>query len=138
MNDVSVLDNKYLYPITHEGIAYPALENAFQATRFKDPAMKKRFVVFTPHEAAYKGKSFVTTETNWVNNKYDIMYQLLVEKFKNPEFRKTLLATGDSKIVMFNNQHDNEWGSCTCSRCKNRGYNKAGILLMQIRDELKD
>ena len=63
----------------------------------------------------------------------------LRKKFANPELRDLLLATGDEELVEGNYWHDNEWGNCTCPRCKNiPGKNKLGKLLMQVREEIKN
>lgn len=135
MNEI--LDNRYLTPIEYNGIIYPSVENAFQSSRFKDPSIKRKFITFTPHEAAYRGNHFITTIDDWQHIKHDIMYQLLRKKFENPILKKALLDTKDSSLVITNNVHDNEWGSCTCRICNNSGENKVGIMLMELRNEFQ-
>jgi predicted NAD-dependent protein-ADP-ribosyltransferase YbiA (DUF1768 family) len=68
------------------------------------------------------------------------MLNLLRQKFVNhSEFRRKLLATGDSMLVEGNIWHDNDWGDCSCERCANKpGQNNLGRLIMQVRKELQD
>jgi len=56
----------------------------------------------------------------------------LREKFKNPILRELLLMTGDAELVEFNEWNDRFWGVC-----KGVGENRLGILLQEIREEIK-
>lgn len=132
------LENKYPSPITYDGITYPSAENAFQATRFKDYSERRRFSYFAPYEAEYKGAKFRSTVPDWDNEKYDIMYNILKIKFSDPIFKKRLLDTGNQTIIIKNRNHEHEWGTCTCSRCRGAGNNNLGKLLMQLRSELRE
>lgn len=136
-NILDILDNKHYSVIEFQNMIYPSVENAFQASRFIDAKMRKKFTIMTPYEAIYKGNTFRTTAPDWQNTKYDIMYQLLCEKFKDPDLKNILLQTGSSPIYIFNNMHDKEWGICTCQHCKTTGANKLGKMLMLLREQLK-
>ena len=62
----------------------------------------------------------------------------LTEKFRIPELREKLLATGNEELVEGNTWHDNIWGNCSCDCCKKiEGQNKLGKLLMQVREEIR-
>lgn len=75
---------------------------------------------------------------DWEHVKESIMLRGLREKFSQPDFKRSLLNTGNEEIVEFNHWHDNEWGSCNCIKCRNiPGKNKLGKLLMQVRSELQ-
>ena len=133
--DYTVFDSMYYDPIVYENITYPSVENAFQASRFKDISMKYKFVKMTPYEAAYRGKAFKTTVSDWDYMKNDIMYDLLKIKFSKPDLKHMLLSTSDDIIITCNN-HDRHWRVCTCQQCKNTGSNVLGNLLTQLRSEL--
>jgi hypothetical protein len=68
------------------------------------------------------------------------MFMLLQQKFsdKNPALKKALLDTRWEQLVEGNYWHDNVWGSCTCAKCGNRGDNRLGVMLMQIRASLNE
>jgi predicted NAD-dependent protein-ADP-ribosyltransferase YbiA (DUF1768 family) len=67
------------------------------------------------------------------------MRRILEDKFsgRNPGLRDALVATGDAELVEGNSWHDNFWGVCSCSRCKNKeGQNYLGRLLEEVRASL--
>lgn len=138
INDLDFLNNKSPCVLTFKGLTFPSAENAFQSTRFSDFKTKQKFTVFAPFEAEYKGHQFKTTEPDWDNKKYDLMYEVLKTKFSDPILKQLLLDTGDNIIVITNKNHEHEWGVCTCYKCKHTGANKAGQLLMLLRDELRN
>lgn len=53
-------------------------------------------------------------------------------KFRNPELRDKLVATGDAEIVEGNWWGDKFWGVC-----RGVGENHLGKILMRIRTELQ-
>ncbi len=67
--------------------------------------------------------------------KIDQMELHLLRHFKkNPTDLQALLSTGSEIIIMFNQEHDNFWGHCTCEECKDKEHhNHRGFLLMKIR-----
>ena len=136
----SFLSNFYPSPIAPwtDGILYPTVEHAFQAMKSLDLNERKNIArMRTPGNAKYAGRH-VTLRPDWDNVKLDIMYEALKEKFKYPDLRKALLCTGDQELVEGNTWHDNFYGSCYCSHCRNiEGQNHLGKLLMKIREELK-
>ena len=66
------------------------------------------------------------------------MLEALRTKFSIKGLKEKLLATGDEELVEGNFWHDNFWGVCSCSKCGNKGQNKLGKLLMQVREEIKN
>ena len=70
---------------------------------------------------------------NWIQNKVDVMKQGLLEKFKqHSDLRIKLLSTG-SAILVEDAEHDSFWGRSSYGI----GENNLGLLLMQLRDELR-
>ena len=61
-----------------------------------------------------------------------IMYDINVIKFSNPYLRNLLLTTGDRYLEETNWWKDDYWGVVN-----GQGLNKLGLILMKIRDEIK-
>ena len=61
----------------------------------------------------------------------------LTEKFRIPELREKLLATGNEELIEGNFWCDNTWGNCLCAECQDiPGRNMLGMLLMKVREEI--
>jgi ribA/ribD-fused uncharacterized protein len=127
------LSNFYSAEIEFEGLVFPSVENAYQAAKTTDLDKREDFLYISAVEAKKLGMRLKLRE-DWDLIKKDIMYRLLVEKFKNPESRKMLLATGDKKLIEKNWWHDLYWG---CDEISGEGQNWLGFLLMKIRSEIK-
>jgi hypothetical protein len=81
----------------------------------------------------------VALRLDWNKARLDVMEIGLLHKyFRCLEHRKTLR---DSKgpITEWNEWHDNFWGSCVCTECRERPkHNYMGLLLERVRDELQN
>ena len=67
------------------------------------------------------------------------MYIGLSKKFADEHLADLLLETGDEYLEEGTTWHDNEWGNCSCPKCKNiEGKNILGQLLMKVRDDVKN
>ena len=132
------LSNFYPSTFTHDGIEYPTVEHFFQAAKTLDIKEKKAFATAaTPGQAKRMGRK-VQLRSDWEKVKEYYMELGLRLKFENPSLRQKLLETGSNELIEGNSWHDNEWGSCDCSRCQNiAGKNKLGKLLMKLREELR-
>lgn len=125
------LSNFYMAPITYEGITYTNNEAAFQAQKCENPEGREAFANLNPSEAKKIGRH-VHLRKDWESVKRDIMYNILLNKFKqNPMLRLKLQATGDAYLEEGNNWGDFVWGTV-----KGIGENRLGKLLMQVREEL--
>lgn len=131
------MDNWYPCTISFDGMSFPSLENAFQATRFAERDMRAKFMYMPASEAAYRGPLFRTTVPGWRDMRYEILYGLLCLKFSDPVLQKKLIGTGNQEIKLSNLRHENDIGTCVCSRCRGRGNNAAGLLLEKIRSDLQ-
>lgn len=89
----------------------------------------------TPGQAKRLGRK-VHLRPTWEQEKVPTMRALLQRKFAHSRLRALLLATGDARLVEFNNWHDTFWGVCTCGRC-GPGANWLGRLLMEERDRIR-
>ena len=120
--------------VTHQGITFPTVENAYQAAKCADRRAMAPFVVCTASQSKRLGRK-VEIRSDWLDVKLGIMHKLLRQKFEHQHHQTALIATRDWDIVEGNYWHDNFWGDCSCIRCKyNPGQNHLGKLIMQLRD----
>jgi len=144
MGDVQVIDrftketgyeflsNFHPSTVRFEGMLYPTVEHAYQASKTKDPKLRKIIASAPgPWEAKKLGKALVLRE-DWTEIRAGIMRQLIREKFQNPFLGHRLLKTGDALLIMNNKWNDRFWGICRGS-----GENWLGKILMEIREELR-
>ena len=131
------LSNDYYQPIEYDQQSYPAITNAFMASKFANKSLRHEIAKMSQTNAVKRTLNYRVTTPDWYNRAYDIMYDLLVIKFNDPEMRRQLLDTGDDQIIYDNLIHDNDFGCCCCKKCNGKGKNLLGKYLMQIRDNLK-
>ena len=132
-NQYAFLSNFYPAPITFEGLLYPTSEHLYQALK-TEISSEHEFVrsAGTPGESKRRGRR-VTVRENWNAIKITVMRKVVLEKFRqNPELEKRLLDTGDALLVESNTWNDTFWGVC-----RGKGENYLGLILMNVRLELK-
>ena len=132
--EYAFLSNFYPSPIAYKDnkIVYPTVEHYFQAMKtFQSDEHETIRTAATPGEAKRLGRR-CTLREDWDNIKYEVMYRALKMKFKDPDLRAKLLATGDEFLVEGNTWGDRYWGVC-----EGRGLNKLGQLLMIVREECR-
>lgn len=116
-----------------DGDLYPSVEHAFQAAKTKNSAMRYRIrMAKTPGQAKRMGRKCVLCE-DWEETKILVMESLLRKKFRHPNLKRLLLATGDAELIEGNNWGDTFWGVCN-----DIGENNLGKLLMKIRSEFQN
>lgn len=114
------------------GVEYASVEHAFQAAKTLDPAQRERVrLASTPMEARKLGRQ-VTLRPEWDELRLTVMLGLLRAKYRVPEYRAALLATGDALIL-----EGNTWGDVYWGVCKGVGENHLGQLLTRVRQELR-
>lgn len=126
------LSNFHTSTVRYEGLLYPTVEHAYQASKTND--LKLREIIRrspTPIDAKKLGKG-LQLQPEWEQSRVDIMRKLVKEKFDNPFLGHLLLKTGDAKLVMNNKFNDKFWGVC-----RGVGENWLGRILMEVRDELR-
>lgn len=86
-------------------------------------------------DAALEGRNLQNPlRPDWEEVKDEVMLQALRMKFsQNPKIAKELLATGDA-ILIEHTRNDDYWADGG----DGSGKNKLGLLLMQVREELKN
>ena len=91
--------------------------------------------IVSPMDAALEGRNRQNPlRPDWEEVKDKVMLQVLRMKFsQNPEIAKGLVATGDA-ILIEHTRNDDYWADGG----DGSGKNKLGLLLMQVREELKN
>lgn len=122
------LSNFYLEP---NGLT---AEHRFQATKTLDPRQRDEVLAArTPGAAKHLGRK-VALRPDWEDIKLSVMRDLVAAKFREPELREKLLATGDAYLQEGNRWNDRYWGVDIAS---GRGENHLGRILMAVREEAR-
>lgn len=133
------LSNFYWNEIEFEGITYPTNEHFFQAMKTLDIGERQKIAnCLTPGQAKRMGRQ-VVLRSDWEEVKEDIMFLGLCLKFADEQLADWLVETGDEPLEEGTTWHDNEWGNCSCPKCRNiEGKNKLGKLLMKVRGMIRE
>lgn len=125
------LSNFYPVNVKYEGKTYRSVEHAYQAAKTEDEGARKKIrEAQTAGEAKRLGRR-VKMSDDFEYHKVSVMKELLLQKFKYPELKAKLLATGNSGLIEGNTWGDTFWGVCA-----GVGENHLGKLLMEVRAEL--
>ena len=122
-----------------DGKRWPTVEHYFQAQKFTaNPEYQEEIrAAKTPEKAKTLGAAVDGTKpirSDWDTVREEVMKKALTAKFtQNPDLKAKLLATGNRALVEAN-PTDAYWGY---GRTK-KGKNRMGILLQQLRDELRN
>jgi ribA/ribD-fused uncharacterized protein len=129
------MSNFAAYPIVLDGAEWPTTEHYFQAQKFLDPAIREQVrLIESPMAAAQLGRRRdLPLRSDWEAVKDEAMYRALRAKFtQHPALREQLLATGDARLVE-HTANDSYWADGG----DGSGKNMLGVLLMRLRDELR-
>lgn len=130
--DYYFLSNFYNAPVTYEGITYKNSEAAFQAAKCVNLKDRAVFADMSASDAKRAGRH-VKLRSDWENVKYEVMYNIVKQKFTQNEYlRSRLLDTGFSFLEEGNNWGDRIWGTVN-----GVGNNVLGVTLMRVREELR-
>ena len=135
-DDYGFMSNFAPYPFSDGNKIWPTSEHYFQAQKFLIPEIQEKIrQIASPMDAALEGRNRQNPlRPDWEEIKDKVMLQALRMKFsQHPEIAKELLATGDAIIIEHtrNDAYWADWGDGS-------GKNKLGLLLMQVREELKN
>lgn len=136
-----IFSNFYPVIVKFEGLNYPTVEHAYQASKSKEFFFRK-LICALPAEKAGLAKRRGQTgrlRSDWEDVKINIMHDLLCQKFKQEPLKSKLLETDDALIIEGNYWHDNIWGDCYCDKCRNiQGENWLGRLIMDVRSQISE
>jgi len=132
--------NLYRRPIMFEGEEFATSEHAYQAGKARKPAVRK-WLMDAPSPAllamAAHGLYYWDIAPGWSSTKFDRMRAVLMAKFtQHQDFRDLLLSTGDARLVesaTVDNEVNRLWGEVG-----GVGKNMLGVMLMELRDKLRD
>jgi ribA/ribD-fused uncharacterized protein len=137
--DYDFLSNFYLSIVEMDGVQYPSVEHAYQASKTFNPVEREAIRLAQTAGKSKRLGQKVTFRDDWEQVKVQVMRELLYKKFAIPDLARKLLATGDEGLLEgTTGWHDNFWGSCSCPKCiLIPGLNHLGHLLMEVRAKLK-
>jgi len=133
------LSNLYRRAIVFDGREYPTAEHAYQAGKARKEAVKE-WILSAPSPAlvamAAHGLYSWDIVSDWSTIKFDRMRRVLRAKFtQHDDLRELLLSTGDARLVeaaKTDNAVNRLWGEVN-----GKGKNMLGMLLMELRDDLR-
>jgi len=133
-NEYAFLSNFYETPVMYNNILWRTSEHAYQAAKTDDPiAITEIANCRTPGQAKRLGQK-VKLKSDWDKIKIGVMKEIISNKFKNINLIDKLMETLGMPLIEGNHWHDNFWGDCNCSKCKNiKGQNHLGKILMSLR-----
>ena len=133
--DYRFLSNFWPSQIIKEGILYPTVEHAYQASKTLDPILHRKIAMEpTPGRAKRWGRR-LELQPDWNAIKLDIMLDLIVRKFINADLRERLLLTQDWELQEGNSWGDRFWGISPVG--SSNGANHLGKILMKVRQEYR-
>ena len=134
-----VFSNLFRRPILFEGRDFPTAEHAYQAGKARKEDVREWILnAPTPGLVAMAAHGLYTWDIvpNWSRIKYDRMRRVLRAKFsQHDDLLEVLLSTGDARLVevaSVNNAVNRTWGEVN-----GKGLNMLGVLLMDLRSELR-
>ncbi len=136
-DDYFELSNFSSYGLEEDGIYWPTVEHYFQAQKFVGDELSEHRErirkACSPKEAKTHGQSRKhPIRQDWDSVKEDIMRHALRRKFERPELCELLLAT-KNRPLFEGSPFDGYWGVGK----DGRGNNRLGVLLMELRAELR-
>lgn len=114
--------------IWYEGLKYPSTEHAYQAAKV-DSHDRLPFTTCNAKEVKRLGGNVLLDKEIWDGVKYDVMLQLVTQKFATHKgLREKLLITENAYLEETNHWKDTYWGVF-----EGNGKNKLGEILMVVR-----
>lgn len=131
--------NLYRREIVFEGETFVTSEHAYQAGKARKPEVR-RWLMQAPSPAllamAAHGLYYWDISPGWSKTKFDRMRRVLYTKFtQHKDLQDLLLSTGASRLVesaVTDNEVNRLWGEVN-----GVGQNMLGVLLMELRDQLR-
>jgi ribA/ribD-fused uncharacterized protein len=124
------------YPVFLRGKKWPTTEHFFQAMKFQStPHEEKVRLCKTPRQAADMGRDRkLPLRRDWESAKDGVMLEAVRAKFtQHDDLKEILLGTGEAKLVE-HTEKDSYWGDGG----DGSGRNMLGLILMRVRDELRE
>lgn len=128
------LSNFHPCEIIFNNLVFPSVEHAYVASKTFDSNIHRKIQQIPSAGKVKRLGKTLKIRPDFDDKKVIFMADFLIQKFKIPTMRQSLVDTGDISIIEGNIWHDNFWGICICDRCQMiEGKNMLGKLLMRIR-----
>jgi ribA/ribD-fused uncharacterized protein len=129
------LSNFYPAEFVWDNIVWKHSEGAYQAAKSLNREVRLEIAAMEKPGATKRIGKRMDIRPDWNEVRDQIMYEIVLEKFRqNPELKTKLLATGDAHLEEGNTWNDRYWGVCPVG--SGNGENKLGKTLMRVRQEL--
>lgn len=132
--------NLYRRAILFEGREFPTAEHAYQAGKARKDSVREWILSApSPSLVAMAAHGLYTWDIvpNWSATKFDRMRAVLRSKFtQHEDLRGLLISTGNARLVevgKVDNPVNRVWGEVN-----GKGQNMLGVLLMELRAELRN
>lgn len=126
------LSNFARYPVHIDGLDWPTTEHFYQAMKTRN--LKGQEMIrscATPGDAKFAGYHLKLRE-DWEDVKEEVMLKALKAKFTQHKNLSALLLSTGSAPLHEDSPWDKYWGYA-----RGEGKDRLGVLLMQVRDELR-
>ncbi len=144
----TVFSNFHRMDVEFRGHVYPSSEHAFMAAKalcFGDDETLRAIQKTAPSPMSAKmlGRRVSPYDDElWCSRRFDYMVEVLESRFKNPDARAALVATGDAVLVEAS-PRDHVWGvgvghEKAVDETNWRGANLLGAALMVVRSRIVD
>ncbi len=140
MNDIISFRGEYRWlsnfapvEIHYNGKKYQSVEAAYQSAKCDDQVWKNFCQRGTPSDIKRQGK-LIALRPDWDEVKYNIMKELITQKFVLKPYKQLLVDTGDVQIIERNTWNDTYWG---VNSRTGEGLNNLGKLIMNMRETLQ-
>lgn len=146
--------NMYPCQVTYKGVDYPSSEHIFQTWKTLDP-VEQDYINFHRSTTVFDGETFehcrpttpqeakrlagrkserpITLRPDWKLVRLPLMEEVIEAKFRLPELRTLLLATGDRQL-----SERNPWADVFFGVCNGKGEDHLGRLLMERRTLIRE
>lgn len=124
--------------IIHENVEYGSSEHLYNALKTNSQFFRRIIAAQPTPGRSKKFGRLVQLQPGWDDRlRIPAMQFVLRTKFSDPVLAEMLLNTGTQELIEGNWWHDNFWGDCNCTKCKNKkGLNNLGKVLMEIRADI--
>lgn len=131
--------NLYRRPLIFEDRVFPTSEHAYQAGKARKEAVKE-WILSAPSPAlvAMAAHGLYTWDIvpDWSKIKFERMRKVLRAKFtQHDDLRQLLLSTGEARLVEAGRVENVV--NCTWGEVNGKGKNMLGVMLMELRAELR-
>lgn len=144
-SDKAWLSNFFPTPIQLQGVSFHSSEQAFQYVKACRNNAPELATLILKSKNALESKRIgkgIEVKARWDRTKDEVMKRILEAKFKtNPLLANKLVDTGNKTLVEAT--IDTYWGAQATFNSKSvktgtwKGANRLGIILMEIRDDLR-